>query len=183
MNKMLLLVDPQCDFINGALPVPGAQAAMDALAAWLRQNPEQYVLKLATCDSHPWNHRSFAGEGGKWPRHCVRHSLGAAIWPSIMEALYETSGDAIIMPKGQNREIEEYSIFNNPANAEKILTLADEYQIDRIDICGLAGDVCVLATLDSACSLLGAGRLNVLQQFSPSLDGGNALAEYCRSMA
>ena len=31
-NSMLLVVDPQLDFISGSLPVPGAAEAMDRLA-------------------------------------------------------------------------------------------------------------------------------------------------------
>ena len=38
MNKMLIIVDPQVDFINGSLPVNGAAEAMDSLAEYVKQH-------------------------------------------------------------------------------------------------------------------------------------------------
>lgn len=34
-NKILLIIDPQIDFINGTLPVPGAEGAMNSLADYV----------------------------------------------------------------------------------------------------------------------------------------------------
>lgn len=178
---MLLLVDPQCDFIDGTLPVPGATAAMDAVAGYLYDNPDRYGVKIATYDDHPYDHASFQNEGGPWPRHCVRHSRGGALWPAVLAALYETGGDVFILPKGSSKDFDEYSIFNNADSAEKIVSLIKEYEIDQIDICGLAGDICVLATLRSGSEILGKEKFNVLREFSPSLDGGKALDEYLKN--
>ena len=36
MKKLLLIVDPQIDFITGTLPVGGAAEAMDALAKYVK---------------------------------------------------------------------------------------------------------------------------------------------------
>ena len=80
MKKMLLIVDPQVDFITGTLPVPGAAKAMDALAEYVRAHGEDYSVKVVTSDWHPYHHSSFVPEGGQWPRHCVQHSAGAALW-------------------------------------------------------------------------------------------------------
>lgn len=64
MKKMLLIVDPQVDFITGTLPVPGAAVAMDALAEYVRAHGEEYSVKVVTSDWHPYHHNSFADEGG-----------------------------------------------------------------------------------------------------------------------
>lgn len=178
MRRMLLLVDPQCDFINGALPVPGAREAMDALAAYLRAHDGIYAAKVVTCDNHSPGHCSFASRGGAWPPHCVQHSVGAAIWPPLLDALNATAGQALVLTKGSDENVEEYSIFKNAAAAMAIKNLARELGIERIDICGLAGDVCVLETLKDGVAALGAEKFHVLAQFSPSLDGGGALADY-----
>lgn len=37
MKKLLLIVDPQIDFITGTLPVAGAAEAMDALAKYVKE--------------------------------------------------------------------------------------------------------------------------------------------------
>ena len=50
------------------------------------------------------------------------------------------------------------------------------------DVCGIAGDVCVLDTLKD---LVAAGykkKLHVLTDFCPSLDGGKALRKYLKEL-
>lgn len=41
-KRMLLIVDPQIDFITGSLPVPGAEDAMNALALYLQEYGHLY---------------------------------------------------------------------------------------------------------------------------------------------
>lgn len=75
MKKLLLIVDPQIDFITGTLPVAGAAEAMDALAKYVKEQGNEYTVKIVTADWHPYHHSSFADEGGMWPRHqSQRHS-------------------------------------------------------------------------------------------------------------
>ena len=104
--------------------------------------------------------------------------MGAALWPALVPALYETAGRCVVLHKGQEREREEYSIFQNADARERILATVERLGVTRVDICGLAGDICVLSTLRDGVELLGAGRFAVLGSFSPSLDGGAALADY-----
>lgn len=181
MNRALLAVDPQYDFIDGTLPVPGAAKAMDALAKSLPA--AGYCLKIATCDWHPWNHCSFGEAGGRWPRHCVRHSQGAAIWQKLLSALNATPGPLHVFCKGTRPWREEYSIFQDESANLAIRGLLDKNGIDAIDICGLAGDVCVLNTLRDGAAILGADKFRLLQEFSPSLDGGASLANFCAAEA
>lgn len=178
MQRLLLIVDPQVDFITGSLPVPGAGGAMDALARWLGAAPGAYAAKVVTADRHPWDHSSFREEGGPWPRHCVADTTGAALWPPLVPPLYESAGACTVFHKGEARGREEYSIFQNAAARGSILAMVERLGITRVDICGLAGDVCVLATLRDGVELLGAARFAVLGAFAPSLDGGAALAGY-----
>ena len=49
--------------------------------------------------------------------------------------------------------------------------------IGKIDICGLAGNVCVLQSLRDGIELFGAEKFNVLTAYSPSIDGGKALLD------
>lgn len=75
-QKMLLIVDPQIDFITGSLQVPGAAEAMTSLAAYVRNHDEDYAVRIVTSDWHPYRHCSFQHEGGQWPTHCVTLSRG-----------------------------------------------------------------------------------------------------------
>lgn len=174
-NKLLLIIDPQIDFITGSLPVPGAERAMDALAEYIHKNSADYVHIVVTADRHPMRHFSFKSEGGMWPRHCVADTVGAAIWPSIMDELMDVPDKVTVLHKGEDAMREEYSIFKNKAATERILGMIESENIGRIDICGLAGDVCVSDTICDGAELLGETKIKVLTDFSPSIDGGERL--------
>lgn len=181
-RKLLLIVDPQIDFINGSLPVPNAKHAMRELAEYLSANSNRYVHKVVTVDWHPFNHCSFNTQGGQWPEHCIQHSTGAAIFDPLLEALYQSYGELNILHKGENAQKEEYSIFKNEASASTLKDIIKNEKIESIDICGIAGDVCVLNTLKDGISELGASMFNILPQFCPSLDGGKVLNDFINTL-
>lgn len=176
--KMLLTVDPQIDFIEGTLPVPGAVGAMNALAGYIRDNDGLYACKIVTADWHPFHHCSFSPEGGEWPRHCVADTVGAAIWAPLVDPLNITAGEAVTLHKGVRPDREEYSIFANEDASAAIRKIIDKYCITEIDICGIAGDICVLNTLKDGVGIYGTEMFRVLTRFSPSLDSGRALLDY-----
>ena len=55
-----------------------------------------------------------------------------------------------------------------------------EKGIERIDVCGIAGDICVLQTLRDGVELFGPERFHVLEAFAPSLDGGASLSAFVK---
>ena len=175
MKKLLLIVDAQYDFINGSLPMDGAEKAMNALGAYLEKIPKgMYDNIVLTADFHTWEHVSF----GQWPVHCVAHTHGAAIWQPVLEAAYHSCKKTTVLTKGTLKTKEEYSILKNSVSRRKLLPLLDA--ADQVDVCGIAGDICVLDTLKD---LVAAGykeKLNVLRPFCPSLDGGKALEEWLK---
>lgn len=174
-KKLLMIVDPQIDFISGALTVGGAEEAMLALSDYVAHNGALYSDVIVTADRHPFNHCSFSCCGGKWERHCVHDSVGAAVFPSLMENLYCFRGDVHFFYKGENPDVEEYSIFKNREAAGCIAGLVEAKGIEEIDICGIAGDVCVSDTLLDGIRLLPNIKFNVLKRFCPSIDGGTRL--------
>lgn len=175
---MLLIIDPQIDFISGSLPVPQAEAAMNALARYVLDNPDRYDEIVVTADKHSYDHMSFTDCGGEWPRHCVHDTVGATIWPRLFEAVYSTNSSCHVLHKGMERDREEYSIFSNRKAAERCKELVSQSAVKQIDICGLAGDVCVLNSLKDGMRCLPECEFNVLTRFSPSIDGGRALTDF-----
>lgn len=175
-NKLLLIIDPQVDFIKGSLPVPGAEKGMNALAEYIGRHDAEYSAVIVTADRHPMRHCSFKSEGGEWPRHCVADSVGAAIWPAVMDSLLGVADKVTVLHKGEDPSCEEYSIFKNSAAAARILQILEADLIGQIDICGLAGDVCVADTIRDALTLKLPQKINVLTDFTPSIDGGATLA-------
>ena len=174
-TKLLLIVDPQIDFITGTLPVPDAEAAMNALAKYIGENGSGYDLICVTCDRHPLRHISFTNYGGQWPPHCIESSVGAAIWPPVMKALEKQSSPVHFLYKGEKQDKDEYSIFQSDKGAAEMKKYILHSEISCIDICGLAGDVCVANTLRDAIRLYPSLRFCVLERFTASLDGGSTL--------
>lgn len=170
MKKMLLIVDPQVDFTTGSLPVPGAREAMDALAEYVESTAGMYDVTIVTADRHPACHCSFSENGGQWPAHCVADTEGEAIWPPLQAALDSGGMDVSYFYKGENPGRDEYSIFGVAEAAATIGELINRAGIAMIDICGLAGDVCVSATEADARRLFPDLIINVLQQYSPRIN-------------
>ncbi|MDE6649336.1 MAG: isochorismatase family protein [Muribaculaceae bacterium] len=177
-NRMLLIVDPQIDFINGNLPVPGAEKAMDGLADYVREHGNNYCLICVTCDRHPLCHSSFKDFGGIWQSHCIESSVGAAVWQNLMENLRLFSSKIRFLYKGESAEKDEYSIFQNIKGAADINRFIEEYNISEIDICGIAGDVCVANTLQDALILYPAIKFHILNEYIASLDGGKKISTF-----
>ena len=174
-NRLLLIVDPQIDFITGTLPVPDAAPAMDALADYVDHNGDEFSLICVTCDRHPLRHSSFSEFGGQWPAHCVESSVGAAIWTPLMKALEKHSDSVRFLYKGENLDKDEYSIFQSSKGAAEMDSFIKVFGIEEIDICGLAGDVCVANTLRDALRLYPDIHFRILTDYTASLDGGTLL--------
>ena len=157
--------------------MPGDADAMDKLAEYININDGSYIYKVVTTDWHPYFHCSFIANGGQWPMHCVQNTTGAALWQSLIEPLNTTSGTFEVLRKGVNKDNDEYSIFENEISSLRLRQIIEDNSIDVIDICGIAGNICVLHTLKDGIKLYGAKKFNVLTRFCPSLDQGKALNE------
>lgn len=181
MSKMLLIVDPQIDFISGTLPVDGAAEAMDALAGYITDRAGKYAATVITADCHPYDHCSFRRNGGEWPDHCIHDTTGAALWPRVFDAAYGADSGTEVVHKGQRSDADEYSVFRNEAATRRIGEIIREKAIGEIDVCGLAGDVCVLESVKDGRRMFPQCRFRVLEEYSPSIDGGKALKEYLKT--
>jgi nicotinamidase-related amidase len=136
MAEALVIVDFQNDFTpGGALAVPGGDEIAERVND-LAADP-RFELVLATRDWHPPDHGSFADRGGPWPVHCVQDSDGAQLHPAL-----DAEKVHIVIDKGQNRDTEGYSGFDETGLEE----LLRERGIDRLTIVGLATDYCVKNT-------------------------------------
>lgn len=143
-KRVLLIIDPQNDFVTGSLPVPGATEAMERLAQWMRAHRADYDTVVITMDQHPLDHCSFKAQGGIWPAHCIRYSVGAALYPAVQSAVEELSAEGksiVYIEKAISADRDEYSAFGQ--TIPQVLLEAE-----CIWLAGLAGDYCV-ATSES----------------------------------
>ena len=117
MKSILLIVDPQNDFITGTLAVEGAKEKMMKLANYINSEHPSYDYICVTMDTHPIDHCSFKENGGIWPKHCVIYTNGWDIPEYLYDSLTHFS-DLSGIPvscyrKGTEVNSEEYSIFDN----------------------------------------------------------------------
>ena len=183
MKKILLIVDPQNDFITGTLTVKGAKEKMMKLADYIISDAHpQYDYICVTLDSHPENHTSFKENGGIWPTHCVYNTNGWDI-PEYLDDALNLSGKLVdYYHKGTESNREEYSIFDSEDGntlSEQITDLIKEHDV-YIDICGIAGDYCILETLKGLRRIIGDQYIRVLTQYTASIDGGEKLMNYIK---
>ena len=153
MNKTLIIVDPQYDFIEGGkLPVEGGTKALDNIVEYL--NSGEISMVVITQDWHNGTHCSFKEQGGEWPEHCVAGTHGAEIYKPIVDAIEKNHILTYYIKKGRN--LEEYSGFRRQtegfAHWKEFLTSDHNesyimfHEDEVVQICGLAGDVCVMYT-------------------------------------
>ena len=129
MRKILLVIDMQNDFIDGALGTPEAAAIVDRVAAEIGKYPAQDVF--ATRDTHG-THYLDTQEGRNLPiPHCVKGTPGWELNPKIAAAL----GDAAVVDK---------PTFGSRELAERVARLAQEDELD-ITMVGLCTDICVVS--------------------------------------
>lgn len=175
MKKVLLIIDPQNDFIWGSLPVEGAKDAMNKLSYHLASN-KLYDQIIITADMHPDNHCSFIENGGSWPSHCVRHTTGCCIHKqlrSVIDVLYPKNH--LILDKGLSADHEEYSILKNIVSKGRLLPLLQN--AEEIHICGIAGNFCVLETIKDLINLGFKDVMVIHPEYIASTDSGIALKE------
>lgn len=183
MKNVLLIVDPQNDFITGSLPVEGAEAKMKALAEYLIEKGNMYDHIMFTSDTHPTNHSSFKENGGIWPKHCVAVTSGWFI-PDYLEDAISDFKHVSVYHKGNVTDKEEYSIFDNEEDGLILANrITDLIQKDEVyfDVCGIAGDYCVLETLKGLTGLVGNNYISILDEFTASIDGGEKLRTFAET--
>ncbi len=166
MNKMLLEIDQEEDFLDGGkLGVNGARKTADAHTEYVTKKGGEYALAVATVDFHTPDHCSFKENGGQWPPHCIQHSVGAAIYEPLLMALHKSCVFFEILTKGTDDNHEEYSIFKNEKSCAKLIELVNKFNIEEIDVAGIALNYCVLDTVKDGLRMLPNVKFKILKDF------------------
>jgi nicotinamidase/pyrazinamidase len=149
----LVVVDVQNDFAdpNGSLYVREGETVVPVANGQIAEAEEAGALIVYTQDWHPESTPHFEKDGGLWPVHCVHDTWGAMIHPDL-----QVVGD--VVRKGTRGE-DGYSAFSvrDPLTGETAPTILPgmlaERGVERIVICGLATDFCVVETVSDARTL------------------------------
>ena len=92
MKKILVVVDMQNDFVDGALGTPEAQAIVPKVAHYIRTHVDKDTVLIFTKDTHEANYME-TQEGKHLPvAHCIKDTHGWELAPAIQEALYDVRG-------------------------------------------------------------------------------------------
>lgn len=128
-KDILVVVDMQNDFIDGALGTKEAEAIVAGVVEKIKNFDG---LVLATRDTHPENYMS-TQEGKNLPvEHCIEGSDGWQIRPEIAAL------------------IDEKNIFNKPTFgsidlAKKIVEINENETVNSVTFIGLCTGICVLS--------------------------------------
>jgi nicotinamidase/pyrazinamidase len=157
MKQALIVVDVQNDFCEGgSLPVTGGARVASEISAllhhWTRHDPEApaYDVVVATKDHHidPGDHWSKEPDFvDSWPVHCKVGTEGEAFHPNLDPQPF----DAVFL-KGEHEAA--YSGFEGTTtDGTALAEWLREKGVDHVDVCGIATDYCVRATvLDAVAS-------------------------------
>lgn len=125
--KLLVVIDMQNDFIDGALGTPEAAAIVDNVAAKIRAARTAGTEVWFTRDTHGEDYLS-TQEGRNLPvPHCIRGSFGWEISSKL-----DVSGSAII----------DKPTFGSVELAQKVAGLEN---LESVELIGLCTDICVIS--------------------------------------
>lgn len=129
MRKILLVIDMQNDFVDGALGTLEAAAIVDRVVEEIgRYSPDDII---ATRDTHMENYLE-TQEGRNLPViHCVKGTPGWELNAKVAKAL---KGTAII----------DKPTFGSTELAERIAALAQDEEVE-LTLVGLCTDICVVS--------------------------------------
>lgn len=143
--KQFIIIDCQNDFISGSLACHNADQAVSKIIDYLNDNPEATVFYSQ--DWHSPTNQSFEKNGGIWPVHCVKNTMGAALSKQFEAKLKHENhlpNEKNRFLKGQDDEVEEYSaFFAENSDQGRLHNLLD----DEVLIAGIASEYCVLETI------------------------------------
>ena len=126
--EVLVVVDMQNDFIDGALGTKEAVAIVPKVAAKIK---DFKGLVLATRDTHEENYLD-TQEGNRLPvQHCIRDTRGWDLNEEIAELI---DGNPIDKPT-----------FGSVELGKRLVALNEQMGIEKITFVGLCTDICVIS--------------------------------------
>lgn len=149
--KILVVIDPQNDFIDGVLPCYNAKEAMEHLNVRLNNvlaeiNNESSTHVYVTQDCHSDDYLD-TYEGKNLPvYHCLLYSHGWDLHPYIKDFLIKMGTKSL---DGSKYLVESFwkSNFDCIQMVRSIQGLTSTYEIEEVEVCGFALDICVLTNL------------------------------------
>lgn len=136
MEKVLVIIDPQNDFIIGSMGDKWKQNVADKIAEHIKAQGNTYSRIYVTQDTH-WNIPS--EHLTRYGKHCIISTEGWKIYEPINLALKGI--ETIVMPVLK-------STFGAPIDSLESPTDPDTHEFcAEIDVCGFCTDICVISNV------------------------------------
>ena len=130
MAKIMVIVDCQKDFIDGALGTPEAQAMIPVLKCKINAESEDTMF-VFTADTHGKDYMN-TSEGKQLPvEHCIKNTPGWEIEPTLAMLF---AGSPLVIEKPTFGSVELMDYLNDMVNKG-----------DEIEFVGLCTDICVIS--------------------------------------
>ena len=154
MSKVLIVVDYQVDFVNGALGFEGAELLEPIIIDKIEKCRFDGGKVIFTLDTHSEDYLNTA-EGKKLPVvHCVDGSEGHGLFGQLSEYVLK---DDIVIKKPSFGSLELADILR-------------ENNFDEVELCGLVTDICVVSNAIIAKAALPESRVVVDSSACASFD-------------
>ena len=126
MARLLVVVDYQNDFVDGALGFQGAELIAPVIASLINEFRNNNDDVIFTFDTHDEDYMNTT-EGQNLPiKHCLKGTKGWELYP-------------LIAPLVKDSQVFEKPGFGNMQLGHYV----EEHHYDEIYLCGLVSDICV----------------------------------------
>lgn len=136
--KVLVVVDMQNDFIDGALGTPAAQIVVDNVVKKISEFDGDAIY--LTKDTHKRNYLE-TQEGKLLPvEHCIEETAGWRIHDAVATAVSHAAIDA-----HKSVSVFQKDTFGSVGLGEFLDALSQRQRIDEVIVIGLCTDICVIS--------------------------------------
>lgn len=139
--KLLVVVDYQKDFVDGALGFPGAEKLDAGIAAKIRAYNQCGDYIVQTMDTHYADYLA-TREGKHLPvKHCIARTEGWETYGETAEAIAE------IECSPRFHRINKATFPVHPQDMMELLAWIGDNEIHQIEFVGLVSNICVISNL------------------------------------
>ena len=132
MKKLLIVVDYQNDFVDGALGFEGANKLDEVIANKIKDYKKNNYDVIFTFDTHDEDYMQ-TEEGNNLPvKHCIKGTIGHELYGKVKKCFDKDRDVYFEKPTFPSLELANY--------------LKDK-EYEEIELCGLVSNICVLSNV------------------------------------
>lgn len=133
VEKVLVVVDMQEDFVDGSLGSPAARTVVAAVRNKILEFQSACQPVYFTLDTHDDDNYLSTQEGKKLPvKHCIRHTKGWEIYGELKDL-------------ARDAKLYEKNTFGSLSLASDLAVLYKKEVFSEIELVGLCTDICVIS--------------------------------------